>query len=91
MSDRHLPTSIMKRTTEAAFLTVIEAHLLENGYVPVAGESFDRERAIFPETVRDLLVSSLLTTRREVSGFTMGKGSPQVGQGQLRNSKGEYA
>ena len=41
----------MKRTTEAAFETVIEAHLLENGYVSVAGEGFDRERAIFPETV----------------------------------------
>ncbi len=26
----------MKRTSEAAFETVIEAHLLENGYMPVA-------------------------------------------------------
>ena len=41
----------MKRTTEAAFETVIEAHLLQNGYDPVAGEGFDRQRAIFPETV----------------------------------------
>lgn len=41
----------MKRTGEAAFETVIEAHLLENGYMPVAREGFDRERAIFPETV----------------------------------------
>ena len=40
----------MKRTSEAAFETVIEAHLLDNGYVPVAGEGFDRDRAIFPET-----------------------------------------
>ena len=38
----------MKRTTEAAFETVIEAHLLENGYVRIAGDAFDRERAIFP-------------------------------------------
>ena len=37
--------------SEAAFETVIEAHLLENGYVPVARERFDRERAIFPDTV----------------------------------------
>ena len=37
--------------SEAAFETVIEAHLLQNGYVPVAREGFDRERAIFPETV----------------------------------------
>jgi type I restriction enzyme R subunit len=41
----------MNRTNEAAFETVIEAHLLQNGYVRVARESFDRERAIFPETV----------------------------------------
>ncbi len=36
---------------EAAFETVIEAHLLQNGYVLIAGDSFDRDRAIFPETV----------------------------------------
>ena len=39
------------RHSEAAFETVIEAYLLENGYVPFAPEGFDRERAIFPETV----------------------------------------
>ena len=39
------------RRSEAAFETVIEAHLLQTGYLPVAGEAFDRERAIFPETV----------------------------------------
>ena len=38
------------RHSEAAFETVIEAHLLAHGYVPVAREGFDRERAIFPET-----------------------------------------
>ena len=41
----------MNRTNEAAFETVIEAHLLHNGYALVAREGFDRERAIFPETV----------------------------------------
>ena len=41
----------MKRTSEQAFESVIEAHLLANGYVSVAGDGFDRERAIFPETV----------------------------------------
>ena len=41
----------MKRTSEQAFETVIEAHLLANGYVLVSGDGFDRERAIFPETV----------------------------------------
>ena len=39
------------RKSEAAFETVIESHLVENGYVSIAPEGFDRERAIFPETV----------------------------------------
>ena len=39
------------RHSEAAFETVIEAHLLQNGYVPIVREDFDRDRAIFPETV----------------------------------------
>ena len=42
---------MLNRHSEAAFETVIEAHLLQNGYVSVAREGFDRERAIFPETV----------------------------------------
>ena len=36
----------MKRRSEAAFETVIEAYLLENGYVPVPRDGFDRDRAI---------------------------------------------
>ena len=39
----------MKPTSEAAFETVIEAHLLDNGYVRLSGDGFDRGRAIFPE------------------------------------------
>ena len=39
------------RHREAAFETVIEAHLLANGYVTVNRDGFDRERAIFLETV----------------------------------------
>jgi type I restriction enzyme R subunit len=39
------------RHSEAAFETVIEVHLLDKGYVSVDPDSFDRERAIFPETV----------------------------------------
>ena len=39
------------RHSESAFETVIEAHMLQNGYVPVAREGFDRKRAIFPKTV----------------------------------------
>ena len=41
----------MKRTSEAAFETVIEAHLLSHGYIPLDPAGFDREPAIFPETV----------------------------------------
>ena len=40
-----------RRRSETAFETVIEAHLLNRGYVLVPKEGFDRERAIFPETV----------------------------------------
>ena len=41
----------MTPTTEAAFESVIEAHLLESGYVPIGSYGFDRDRAIFPNTV----------------------------------------
>ena len=41
----------MNRTSEQAFEAVIDAHLLANGYVSIAGNGFDRNRAIFPETV----------------------------------------
>ena len=41
----------VRRHSEAAFETAIEAHLLHNGYGPIDGEGFDRERAIFPEMV----------------------------------------
>jgi type I restriction enzyme R subunit len=41
----------MTQTNEAAFETVIETHLLANGYVTVKRDGFDRERAIFSETV----------------------------------------
>ena len=39
------------RHSEGAFETVIEAHLLANGYTSVDRDGFDRERAIFPEVV----------------------------------------
>ena len=40
-----------KRHSEAAFETVIETHLLGHGYQPAPREGFDREHAMFPETV----------------------------------------
>ncbi|TDH62942.1 type I restriction endonuclease subunit R [Dankookia rubra] len=39
------------RHSERAFETVIEATMLANGAVPEPAAGFDRERAIFPETV----------------------------------------
>ncbi|MBX3279776.1 MAG: DEAD/DEAH box helicase family protein [Acidobacteria bacterium] len=39
------------RHNEAAFETVIEAHLLANGYITVDRTGFDRNRAIFPDVV----------------------------------------
>jgi type I restriction enzyme, R subunit len=41
----------MTQTNQAAFETVIETHLLANGYVTVNRDGFDWERAIFSETV----------------------------------------
>jgi type I restriction enzyme R subunit len=38
------------RRSEASFETVIEAHLLQRGYVSIDRDSFDRERAVFSET-----------------------------------------
>lgn len=40
-----------EQANESAFESVIETHLLRNGYVSIASEGFDRERAIFPESV----------------------------------------
>ncbi len=45
----------MNRTNEAAFETVIEAHLLANGYVAVAADGFDRGRAVFPDTAVEFI------------------------------------
>lgn len=39
----------MKRTSEAAFETAIEASLLADGYKRLDGKGFDRERAILPD------------------------------------------
>lgn len=46
------------RHSEGAFETVIEATLLANGYLSQPAEGFDRDRAIFPETVLDFIRST---------------------------------
>ena len=43
------------RIAEIAFETVIEAHLLANGYTRIAEAGFDHARAIFPETILDFI------------------------------------
>ena len=45
----------VKRTSEAAFEGAIEAHLLANGYVSVAADGFDRERAVFADTAVEFI------------------------------------
>jgi hypothetical protein len=41
----------MPETSEKSFETVIESHLLENRYISVPQDGFDREQAIFPQQV----------------------------------------
>ena len=43
------------RHSEGAFETVIEATMLGNGMVPEPSTGFDRDRAIFPETVLEFI------------------------------------
>ena len=45
----------MSQTREIHFEAVIETHLLENGYVTVGRDGYDRERAIFPSVVLDFI------------------------------------
>jgi type I restriction enzyme, R subunit len=45
----------MKRTSEAAFETAIEAVLLAEGYARINAKGYDRERAIFPEEALDFI------------------------------------
>ena len=43
------------RYSETAFETVIEEHLLANGYVALEKDCFDRDRAIFPDSVLEFI------------------------------------
>ena len=47
-----------KPISEAAFETVIETQLLSRGYISLAPEGFDRERAIFPDVALDFIRST---------------------------------
>ena len=48
----------IKRTSEAAFETIIESFLLSGGYQKVSASDFDRERAIFPKAALDFIRST---------------------------------
>ena len=52
--------------SEAAFATVIEAHFLQNGYLPVAPERFYGERALFLETVLAFIRETQKKERDEI-------------------------
>lgn len=49
------PSLRLQVTREVAFESVIESHLLTNGYVAVDASGFDRDRAVFPEVVLDFI------------------------------------
>ena len=69
-----------KRRSEAAFQTVIEAHLLANGYVTVNRDGFDREPAIFSAPVPAFIWTTqpkewgnLDARRQNVELYTLGE------------------
>ena len=45
----------MKQTNETAFESVIESHLLANGYTTLEKQSYDPHHAIFPEAALDFI------------------------------------
>ncbi len=45
----------MKIHTEATFESVIESHLLENGYTALPSSGYDAQRAFFPQQVLDFI------------------------------------
>nr|WP_319491001.1 type I restriction endonuclease [uncultured Desulfobacter sp.] len=45
----------MKIHTEASFESVIESHLLENGYTALPSSGYDAQRAFFPQQVLDFI------------------------------------
>ena len=68
----------MNRTNEAAFETVIELHLLANGYVGVDRDGFDREHAIFPEAVLGFIRETQPTEWAKLEGLHGDKTGEQV-------------
>lgn len=66
------------RQSEGAFETVIEATLLANGYLTQAAAEFDRDRAIFPETVVDFIRTTQPTEWRALEALHGEKTGAQI-------------
>ena len=49
---------MMKKTTEITFEEVLTNSLVERGYEEIAGETFDREQAVFPQKVLSFIRST---------------------------------
>lgn len=64
--------------TEAAFESVLEAKLLGNGYDGVGRDAFDRERAIFPQTVLDFIRETQLAEWKKLEALHGEKTADQV-------------
>ncbi|HTA88463.1 MAG TPA: type I restriction endonuclease [Polyangiaceae bacterium] len=69
---------INARHSEAAFETVIEHHLLQNGYVRVDQAGFDRDRAIFPATVLEFIRETQPTEWGKLEVLHGGKTGDQI-------------
>ncbi|MGH9324108.1 MAG: DEAD/DEAH box helicase family protein, partial [Vicinamibacteria bacterium] len=66
------------RRSEAAFETVIEAHLLAHGYARLDRGGFDRDRAFFPEAVLDFIRETQPTEWAKLEALHGAKTGEQV-------------
>lgn len=66
------------RHSEGAFETVIESTMLANGYVPEPAADFDRDRAIFPETVLAFIQATQPKEWKALEALHGGKTGAQV-------------
>lgn len=70
--------SVLVRHSEAAFETVIETHLRAYGYVPIDRDGFDRQRAIFPETILAFIRETQLKDWEKLEALHGEKTSEQI-------------
>jgi type I restriction enzyme R subunit len=65
-------------TSETAFETVIEFHLLGNSYIKIPPGEFDRNRAVFPETVLDFIQKTQPTEWKKLETLHGDKTGEQI-------------